>query len=430
VTTGEAPAPPARDRDLAWGWVAVLTVALGVIVAVTLAEPIQDGDLFWHLAYARQIVNGHTLSPDPSIYSWMPTSDAILYVAWLAEVVLYGVWRAFGLTGLFVLRYVVAIGALAFLARYAWRLGLGRRVLTFVVLTVVFLATYAGTLIKPELLSLLAFSLVVGCWFRARLAAATGAPWTPWLVAIPVLMLAWVNTHGGFVFGLSFLFAVGLGDLANVRWNPDAALPTAVRRWMWWCWLAAFAVTVVNPHGVRYPLQLFGDYVLRRTERPDQAWNAAYQTIFADNARGLFLVQLGVVMLVGLGILVARAGWNRWRSVDWALGAANVVFLPFFVIYLRTTFFWPVVAGYTAFALAAQAEARDPAPAPVKRWVPVLGGVLVALLGVRAVASATLTPRPGSWLGFGTGYTNPVVEADFLAQERLVDARVSNSDVV
>ena len=50
-----------------------------------------------------------------------------------------------------------------------------------------------------------------------------------------------------------------------------------------------------------------------------------------------------------------------------------------------------------------------------------LGGVLVALLGVRAVAGATLTPRTGSWLGFGTGYTNPVVEADFLAQERLGD---------
>ena len=154
------------------------------------------------------------------------------------------------------------------------------------------------------------------------------------------------------MFGLLFLVAVGIGDLANARWNPDAALPADVRRWMWWCWLAAFAVVVVNPHGPRYPLQLFGDYVLGRTDRPDQAWNAAYQTIFAENARGLFLVQLGILMLVGLGILVARAGWSRWRAGR--LGASSSptsCSCPFFVIYLRTTFFWPVVAGYTAFAL-------------------------------------------------------------------------------
>ena len=118
---------PSTSRDLAWPWFALLAAVLAVIVAVTLAEPIQDGDLFWHLAYARQIVNDHTLSPDPSIYSWTPTSDAVLYVAWLAELVLYGIWRATGLTGLFVLRFVVAVGSLLFLARYAWRLGIGRR---------------------------------------------------------------------------------------------------------------------------------------------------------------------------------------------------------------------------------------------------------------------------------------------------------------
>ena len=96
------------------GWLAAAVILF--VVAVRFAEPIQDGDLFWHLAYARQMLERGTLQLDHTAFSWMPATTDMIYVAWLAELALYALWERLGAWSLFALRYLVV----ATVAGLAW----------------------------------------------------------------------------------------------------------------------------------------------------------------------------------------------------------------------------------------------------------------------------------------------------------------------
>src|SRR6185503_11623775 len=77
-------------------------------------------------------------------------------------------------------------------------------------------------------------------------------PWAPW--TWPALVLVWVNTHGGFVFGLG---AIGLHVLwTTLQGKRGEATPRAVRN----AWIGlglALLAMLANPWGYRileYPL--------------------------------------------------------------------------------------------------------------------------------------------------------------------------------
>ena len=104
------------------GWLAIALVSVVLIVALT--RPIADGDLFWHLAYAQQMLERGTLIPDHALYSWTPARTATIYCAWLSECLFYGLHQLAGWWGLFALRYAVMLGCLALLLQFAWASGL------------------------------------------------------------------------------------------------------------------------------------------------------------------------------------------------------------------------------------------------------------------------------------------------------------------
>jgi len=395
-------------------WAALATTAFGVLVlAVAYAEPVLDGDLFWHLAYAEQMVDDATLVPDPTIYSWTPTSDRTIYCAWLGELVLFGIHGVAGLAGLFALRYAVVAAVLLVIWWYARRRGLGARPVTALVLLVTGLGIYAGTIIKPELFSLLAFTLVVGAWARGRLVARAGGDPRRWFAAVPLVLLVWANTHGAFAVAGAFLVATAAGELLNARLTPELALPAAARRWLLGCWAACLVAVCVTPYGPRYPIQLVGDNVFGGLARPDVAVNVAHNPIWDDSALGLHLIDLLVVVAVLTGVAL----WRRRSAFDWTWGLALLAYVPLYLAQVRTTWFLPVVAAFAVTDLRAEAREADAADSwSASRWVPALAIVAFVALGSRAVHGAYATPHEGAWLGFGIGYTNPEPEADYLAR--------------
>jgi hypothetical protein len=88
------------------------------------AQPIQDGDIFWHMVYGSQMVDHGTLRVDHSPFSWMPASNELIYCAWTGELLFLAVWKAFGLAGLFALRYAAVLAVLSLLIIFARRQGL------------------------------------------------------------------------------------------------------------------------------------------------------------------------------------------------------------------------------------------------------------------------------------------------------------------
>lgn len=411
----------------------LLAVLLALVVALRYAEPILDGDLFFHLAYARQMLERGTLVPDATLYSWTPTSDATIYCAWASELVLAGLWRLGGLPALFALRYAVVGGTLLLLWLYARRLGLvaggalGTAV-TCLVLLVVAVGERAGSLVKPELFSLLFLHLVLYAYFGAKRGAARPRAGELSLGCVPVIVLVWVNSHGGFILLAPFLVLSAVGELLNRRFSPDLALPRPVLRRLLGAWGLCGLAVVATPYGLRYPLQLVDEYLLVRTPRPDMAWNSAYQAVLAwPSLAAEYLPPLLLLAFVLAALLAFQAGLGApGGRVDWAVVLVNAAYVPLYLLYVRSTQWAPVVFGWSAFYLLARIRDGGLAARLPVRFAARAGALLAGLavlaavgLGARTVRTAWVTPSTGSWPGFGIGYINPVAEAEYLASLEL-----------
>jgi len=385
-------------------------VVLILVVAFRYAEPIQDGDLFWHMAYAKQMLASGTLIPDHTLYSWTPAKTSMIYCAWAAELALYAIHAATGFTGLFVFRYAVVIAMLALAFSYARKAQAERQAATWLVLLILTLASYTGTILKPEIFSLLLLNVLVYSFFRYRL---SGNP--RWLYAAPAILLVWANSHGAFILAAPFLIATGIGE-----WLRGTERRTY--RHLLIAWGLCGVAVMLTPYGPRYPMQLIADYLLQGTERPDAIMNSAHQSIFAPTARGMHLDELLLLMLALSGIALFRC-WRTTRRIDWTILLLHLVYVPLFLTILRATFLFPAVFAYSVLYLRVDFMPRLP------RWVPQAAlATLFLLIAGRAIFEARNRPHWGSWLGFGIGYTNPMPEAEFLAAHSFPQQIYNNFD--
>jgi hypothetical protein len=85
-----------------------------------------------------------------------------------------------------------------------------------------------------------------------------------------------------------------------------------------------------------------------------------------------------------------------------------LAYVPLYLLYVRSTFLLPALFGYGVLYLARGATSR--------RWSTALACVLFAGFAGRAVYQAWFHPDPDAWMGFGISYSQPVDEAEFLAQ--------------
>lgn len=369
---------------------ALLALAILAVVAVRYTEPVNDGDLFWQMAYGRWMVEHGTLVPEHGAFSWSPTSEEVIYCAWLSEIGLYLLHRVGGLTALFALKYLVWLAVLGLAGWTAWRTGSWRSPEAWAATLLFALASYAGANLKPELFSFLLFNLVVWSYFRYRRSR------TPWpLYAFPLLLLVWVNTHGAFVFGILFLLAA----LAGEAWERRPISPLALTVG------ASLLAVLATPYGAAYPLQLLRDRLLSGANRLAMETVHAWDSPFAPGQAALHFVDYGLLM-------AALLGWACYRRgrLEPALLTLNLAFaIPYF-LHVRTTYFWPALFLYSLLHLVGQRSY------PQGRAVWAAALVLVGLLGGRAVWEVWARPYAHLYPGFGVSTHSPVVEAEFVAR--------------
>ncbi len=389
-----------RSRVAGWPWGAViLALFLLLLAAVRFARPIEDGDVFWHMAYGSQMVAHGSLRVDHSLFSWMPASNKLIYCAWTGELLFLAVWKFFGIAGLFALRYAAVLGVLALLAIYARRRGLLARPETWLVLLITMLASVVATFPKPEMLSLVLWNALVFCWFQLLDARERGGNLLPWTYAMPCIVLVWVNTHGAFILAAPFLIIAAAAAFFILPRRPAWHMALALAL----CGLA----TAVSPYGLRYPLQLL-DFALGRTARPDIAWNNEFQPTFG--AAGQYFRLPEFLVWMTLGIIAAWALRDRGRGIrEWAVAAVMfLAYTPLYLIYVRSTFLLPAIFGYGFLFVVRNAK--------WPRLSTALASVLFLFLGGRSIVQAIEQPESGAWPGFGIGYSQPVDEAEFLAR--------------
>jgi hypothetical protein len=390
----------------AWGW------SLGVLVLLTLgirfAEPVRDGDLWWQMAYGRYLIEHHTLIPDHTVFTWTPADGSAIYCAWLSEIFLYLLYQAGGLPALFAFRYLCLLIFVLAVWLQARRLDVAGHPMTWLICLLGVLMSQSAGYIKPEIFSYVFMTITVLIWWHIKACGKTA--WRDCYL-FPVLMVFWVNSHGGFIFGAAFLFVMGLGEALNGSFSQSEAFPPGVRRHLFIGLFLSGLAIFVTPYGWRYPAYLIPS-LLGKTAEGLRVVRAYVSTLDPSVAHYHYRSYLFLAALILLGLM-----WHKLkrRRLDWALILTNLTFAFLYTRFLRTTYYWaPIFCLSAVHLLAYRATWSWPKGRAAAFG---LGGAVAVgcvLLGARASFDAVCRPYGPRWFGFGVSYQNPVEEAAFI----------------
>ncbi len=192
----------------------IFVALLGVLVFTPISvRLLGDAGIGWHIRTGQQILATHTI---PHVDSFSSTMAGKPWFAWewLYDAVIGKLETTLGLNG------VVWFTAIVIAAVFAWtfRRLTARGTNILVALVLVLLAVSASTihfLARPHVMSWL-FTLA---WFVILDSERKGFDHRGRLWLLPVLMVAWVNMHGGFLVGFVLLGIFWLAGMWEVA--PD-----------------------------------------------------------------------------------------------------------------------------------------------------------------------------------------------------------------
>lgn len=240
----------------AWDAVCAFTAQRTVIIAafviliaavfVRYAEPQQDNDLWWHMELGRYMVENLTLKPDHSIYSWTVADPNWVYNGWVPQIFFHLLYLIGGITLLHISHYLFFIAIISLFLYFNHRHNEPLNPFYLLAILAVMVCLHLNaSLLKPEMFSIVFMTLAAFIYFYS-LSREKSLFWL-----YPVLMLVWVNSHGGFIFGLAFIGVAFAGEALNLLFKRPS-LPKEMLKSFLFSLVATFAVTVIIPYGPKW----------------------------------------------------------------------------------------------------------------------------------------------------------------------------------
>jgi hypothetical protein len=257
----------------------VLVIAFLIALFAMSAREIADPDFWWHLKTGQYIVETRSI-PRHDVFSYTARDHRWITHEWLAQVLMFGLYRLGGLPALLLATCtsVTLTFALVYLQCDA------RPHLAVFVALLGALASAVAWGARPQMANML-----MAAWFAyllERYRSAAGPPGTaahqrgslhqgqrrrihPTLWLLPLSTALWANLHSGFVLGLALIGLVIAGECAaNLL---DHRTPRTLRMRQVGCLALALAACVLaslaNPNGVRlliYPLETLGSRAMQQ----------------------------------------------------------------------------------------------------------------------------------------------------------------------
>lgn len=340
-----------------------------------------DPDLWGHLKFGMEHVkSGRLAATDP--YSYTAFGYTWINHEWLCEAIFYLVYNMFSDAGLLYGKLLIGFLTLVILIM-AVRLRPANPLILAIAGAFAVIGMSRGYLIRPQLFSFLFFSAFL--YILIRHFEKGG-----WLIFIlPLLMLAWVNLHGGFLMGWALLMVATFWEtfshLVLRRKKKDIAT-------LWAVFIAVNLATLANPYG--YKLHIFLYETLTFT--PDiTEWNRL--NLFDSS---YLQVKILMILFAACAILDRKnvRGWEFWAVAMTLLAAIkHERHTPFFSMTAL-----PFVV-YHASALAEKFAKKHPAFAltrPSKIAVAIVMTVAAAILAFRG-ATAYATTDSRIYVSFG-----------------------------
>jgi hypothetical protein len=371
-----------------------MVLGLFSFTAILGVHNIADGDLWGKLAIGAHVWKYGTV-PLRDTFAFTPVLPQYIEHEWGAGALFFGVLKFFGSAGLMTLKIVLALGALLSAIAVGRKTGCAWEALLV-------LAGPVAACILPAYIPVLRSHAFTYCFFALTLLGLeeirAGRKWPAF--ALPVMMLAWSNIHGGFVAGLGTVAVYTVFSLFSGR---PARLMLSVA-------FACGAATLVNIYGLKFWGYLIPALLNKRPHIAE--WQPL--PLLANDIYDVFT---GFRILFALVVLLLILAWRRTKKKSWpglvmlaitaALGWHSRRHTPFFGVtamafagpFLQTLF-----ADLAAFLPARARAALNP------------GLALMVLYGALAIhVAARILPDVSFTVLAPVGH-DPVREADILSR--------------
>ncbi|MFZ3207515.1 MAG: hypothetical protein WA140_01610 [Geobacteraceae bacterium] len=227
----------------------ILFIVLFIYIAFNGKGLLGDADTGYHIRAGEYILAHHAI-PRHDIFSFH--SPPIPWTAheWLSEVIMALVHGAFGMTGLVI--FFAFLIALVYCLLFKYLRSYSSNILAALFIALMVMASsMIHWLARPHIFSY----LLILFWYFILDAHERGTSKRLW--TLPLIMLLWVNLHGGFVVGFILLGAYFTGNLIQAVTATGEAREEARRRYRQLVSITVLclAACLVNPFG--YHILLF-----------------------------------------------------------------------------------------------------------------------------------------------------------------------------
>jgi len=325
----------------------LLVVAAFVVILCVLVRRGGDPDIFWHLITGQWMVDHHqVVSKD--LFTFTVSGTRWIDPEYTTEIIAYLVYKVGGLT-----LVSIAFGAVTFAGfLLIWRRVRLENANLVIASIVIGIAGLGGAEVwgpRPQMITFTLTCLEV-LWLDRYLRGKSRAIY--WL---PLVMIAWANLHGGFLFGL---VPVGVAAFVEaVHWirRVDGDEHKRRTRNLILIFVGCVAAAVINPNGIH----LYGYVIQPQFSSVQQNFIAEWQSpnFHVLEERGFELM----LLLIPLAFIFRRPSlWDVCLTLAVSYLALSAVrHSALFVAAETPLLIWSFSAGWERMALTAR----------VREWV-------------------------------------------------------------
>jgi hypothetical protein len=347
-----------------------------------------DTDTWWHLKAGQWIVENQQI-PKEDVFSYTRSGQSWEYPGWLVEVPLYWLYKMAGPGGLNLWTAIMVTVTFAFV----WLTLSGGPFLKAFVIVLAAAAAGVYWAARPYLLTFLLAAVTL--WILEKYRWHKGVYPGKMVYWLPVLMIIWVNSHGGFLVGFMIWGIYWISEVGLILWETlfKKQRPFEIRALgtpLLWSGLLMLIAVCINPYGpgmLLYPFKTVSIGVLRDYI---QEWQTPeFHSIAVQPFAWLMLLTFAAV----------GASRQKLAFIDFALVALffymgllagrNVALFAIVAPMVLTRHAAPVIDGI-ASALGIQLAAST-SPGKRSAWFNVI--LLILLFAAVMVKVATIYPE-------------------------------------
>jgi hypothetical protein len=333
-----------------------------------------DTDMYWHLRTGQFILQMRSV-PMSDPFSWTALGTSWVDVHWLSQVILFSTYALSGTSGLAFL--VAGLVGLAFV--FVWKQMEGSPLLRAFI--VVLAAAVAAAVWTPRsqmatfvLMPLVAYLIYLYKWKQLDR-----------LWVIPLVVVLWVNLHGGYIAGFMLLGAVLAGEIANHVLKFSGPEVLSWRRWrkLLIITLISGLVLLINPYTVQAVVLPFKTVNIGVLQDFIQEWAS-------PNFHELYQQPLVWMLLLTLVVI----GWSG-RRLDASDAALLVVFAYISFLARRNVGLFALVCAPVLSRHAAALVGRYRwGQRPMSKGVPWLNWIVLIVIGLAVLLKVISQTMP------------------------------------